>query len=102
MRTTKVVAITMPPAMARDAARLAKKQNRTLSELMREAFRRYQQEDVVSSSRALHELAAAVAALRTGAKRNGLDKRTPREVDSEVSAYRREKRAAKKTKPRAR
>jgi predicted DNA-binding protein len=43
MRTTKVIAITMPPEMAKQAERLAKKQNRTMSELMREAFRRYQQ-----------------------------------------------------------
>ena len=37
MRTTKVYSITMPPDMAKQAERLAKKENRTMSELMREA-----------------------------------------------------------------
>ena len=44
MRTTKNVSITMPIAMVKDAARLAKRENRTMSELMREALRRYQRE----------------------------------------------------------
>ena len=43
MRTTKVYSIIMPPDMAKQAERLAKKENRTMSELMREALRRYQQ-----------------------------------------------------------
>ena len=37
----------MPPEMAQQAERLAKKENRTMSELMREAFRRYQQPPAV-------------------------------------------------------
>ena len=36
MRTTKVYSITMPPDLARKAERLAKKESRTMSELMRE------------------------------------------------------------------
>jgi predicted transcriptional regulator len=43
MRTTKVYSITMPPDLARQADALAKKENRTMSELVREALRRYQQ-----------------------------------------------------------
>ena len=43
MRTTKVYSITMPPALARKAERLAKKESRTMSELMREALCRYDQ-----------------------------------------------------------
>ncbi len=45
MRTSKVYSITMPPEMGRRAERLARKENRTMSELMREAFRRYQQSE---------------------------------------------------------
>jgi predicted DsbA family dithiol-disulfide isomerase len=97
MRTTKIVAITMPPAMAKEAARLAKKQNRTMSELMREAFRQYQQQEKVRpSAAALQELASAVAALREDAKSTGLDKLTMREIDAEVSAYRRSQIAGKR------
>jgi hypothetical protein len=33
MRTTKVYSITMPPEMAKQAERLAKRENRTMSEL---------------------------------------------------------------------
>jgi Arc/MetJ-type ribon-helix-helix transcriptional regulator len=97
MRTTKIVAITMPPAMAKEAARLAKKQNRTMSELMREAFRQYQQQEKARpSAAALQELASALAALREDAKRKGLDKLTMREIDAEVSAYRRGPAAGKR------
>ena len=89
MRTTKIVAITMPPAMAKEAGRLAKKQNRTMSELMREAFRQYQQQEKVKPSpTALQELASAIAALREDSKKKGLDKLTMGEIDAEVSAYR--------------
>src|ERR1051326_9608191 len=43
MRNTKVYSITMPPEMAKRAERLARKENRTMSELVREALRRYEQ-----------------------------------------------------------
>ena len=45
MRNTKVYSITMPPEMGKQAERLAKRESRTMSELMREAFRRYQIEE---------------------------------------------------------
>jgi len=41
MRTTKNISITFPTAMAKQAERLAKRENRTMSELLREAFRAY-------------------------------------------------------------
>ena len=44
-RTTRVYSITMPPEMGRQAEQLAKRESRTMSELMREAFRRYQIEE---------------------------------------------------------
>ena len=42
MRTTKVLSITLPKAMLKDTKKLAKKENRTMSELVREALRRYE------------------------------------------------------------
>lgn len=42
MRTTKTLSISLPPAQLRDVEKLAKKEHRTLSELIREALRRYQ------------------------------------------------------------
>ena len=44
MRTTKVLSLSMPPALLLEAERLAKKEQRTKSELFREALRRYIQE----------------------------------------------------------
>jgi metal-responsive CopG/Arc/MetJ family transcriptional regulator len=44
MRTSRVISITLPPAMLAQAERLAKKEHRTMSELFREALRRYQRD----------------------------------------------------------
>ena len=38
MRTTKIVSISLPPAQLKDVEALAKKENRTMSELIREAL----------------------------------------------------------------
>lgn len=42
MRTTKVLSVTLPDEMLKNARKLAKKENRTMSELVREALRRYE------------------------------------------------------------
>jgi CopG family transcriptional regulator/antitoxin EndoAI len=42
MRTTKTLSITLPPEMLARAEELAKKENRTMSELIREALRNYE------------------------------------------------------------
>jgi CopG family transcriptional regulator / antitoxin EndoAI len=52
MRTTKTLSISLPPAQFKEVEKLAKKENRTLSELIREALRRY------SYQRQLEELNA--------------------------------------------
>ncbi len=44
MRTTTTWTISLPPALAREAERTAKEENRTKSELVREALRLYIQE----------------------------------------------------------
>jgi Arc/MetJ-type ribon-helix-helix transcriptional regulator len=92
MRTTKVYSITMPPEMAKQAERLAKKENRTMSELMREALRRYQQPLVVLDTREyIRQLAPtppAFQAIREDARRKGADKLAMEQIDREVTAVR--------------
>jgi hypothetical protein len=44
MPPTKNISISMPEAQIKVARRMAKAENRTMSELFREALRRYQQE----------------------------------------------------------
>jgi predicted DNA-binding protein len=78
-RTTKVYSITMPPEMGKQAEQLAKRESRTMSELMREAFRSYQREledrrllADPSRRRNLAVLKEAVTALRAEAARSGV------------------------------
>src|SRR5579863_8681161 len=42
MRTTKTLSITLPPEMLTRAERIARKEHRTMSELVREALRHYE------------------------------------------------------------
>src|SRR6516162_7615916 len=42
MRTTKTISITLPPEMLSRAERIARKEHRTMSELIREALRHYE------------------------------------------------------------
>ena len=44
VRTTKILSLSLPPELLREAERVAKKEGRTKSELFREALRRYVQE----------------------------------------------------------
>jgi predicted DNA-binding protein len=93
MRSTKVITITMPPEMAEQAAKLAKQENRTTSELFREAFRRYQQQgsQQVAAQEALAEMRAAVADLRTSARKSGVNKLSNVDIDREIAAVRKRK-----------
>jgi metal-responsive CopG/Arc/MetJ family transcriptional regulator len=58
MRTTKVVSITMPPPLFEQAQALAKAENRTMSELVREALRQYERERFFERARGLMKPAA--------------------------------------------
>ena len=91
MRTTKVYSISMPMDLARQAEALAREESRTMSELFREALRRYQQ-----SEDDLYELINRIAptppemrAMQEEARRNGTDKLTMAEIQREVRAVRR-------------
>ena len=44
MRTTRILSLSFPPDLVREAERVAKEEGRTKSELFREAFRRYVEE----------------------------------------------------------
>jgi predicted transcriptional regulator len=88
MRTSKTLSISLPPAQLKSAQRLARRENRTLSELEREALRHYEQKQ---KSPINYDLIAALREVQEGAKRVGLDKLTGREIDAEVTSYRRGK-----------
>ena len=44
MRTTRILSLSLPPDLLREAERVAKQEGRTKSELFREALRRYVEE----------------------------------------------------------
>lgn len=41
MRTAKVISLSIPPDMEKEVQKVAKEEHRTISELLREAFRQY-------------------------------------------------------------
>jgi len=95
MRTSKTISVSMPPDQLKEMEKVAKRENRTLSELVRELFRRYQQQEndrvfVADENRArmLLCLRQAVEELRKDAGGKGL---TTRQIDAEIAAYRRER-----------
>ena len=65
MRTTKTLSITLPPEMLTRAAALAKKENRTMSELVREALRHYERDRWWDQVNAFGRKTAEAAGVRT-------------------------------------
>jgi len=104
MRTTKNLTVSLPPAMLRDMEKAAKRENRTLSELVRENFRRAQQKDIdiYQLIRQLAPPTPELQAIRAEAKRKGTDKLTMADIDREVAAVRRKHDKQKKTSKRPR
>jgi hypothetical protein len=78
----------LPPAQLKRAERLARKENRALSELVREALRHYEQKQQAPFN---YDLIAALRAVQESTKRTGLDKLTERDIDAKVTASRRER-----------
>ena len=100
MRTSKTISVSMPPDQLSEMEKVARRENRTLSELVQELFRRYQQQEcdrvlVADQNRArmLLDLRQAVEELRKDADAKGL---TTRQINAEIAAYRRDR--AKKSK----
>lgn len=82
MRTTKVLSVTLPNEMLKQARRRAKLENRTMSELVREALRRYEWSQFLSESQAYG---------RKRAEELGI---TEADVNRLIKEYRQEQRAA--------
>jgi Arc/MetJ-type ribon-helix-helix transcriptional regulator len=80
--------------MLKRARKLAARENRTMSELVREALRRYEQSAQAPSVRqqALVEFQRAVEAFRVTARRDGLDKLSMSDLNKEINAARKERR----------
>jgi predicted transcriptional regulator len=64
MRTTKSLSITIPPEMLSRAEALAKKENRTMSELIREALRYYERRRWWEETNAYGRVSAAAAGVK--------------------------------------
>jgi predicted transcriptional regulator len=65
MRTTKTLSITLPPEMLTRASKLAKRENRTMSELVREALRQYERQRWWDETNAYGRATAQAAGVRT-------------------------------------
>src|SRR6184192_2845796 len=97
MRTTENLTISLPPAVKREMERTAKKENCTLSELIRETWRQYQKPPVVDVYEFIRRIAPtppSMRAIQEDAKRKGTNKLTMAQIQREVRAVRR--RQAKK------
>jgi predicted transcriptional regulator len=88
MRIAKTVSITLPPELLAKAQEIAQREHRTMSELMREALRRYMTTETRSSFDGWDTLLEG-----TRAKARELGVITEEDVDRIVHEYRREKRA---------
>jgi predicted transcriptional regulator len=88
MRTSQIVSITLPPEMLSRATALAKKENRTMSELVREALRQYERHRWWEETNAYGRARAKALGIRE------------EDVDRVIHEYRQEKRARRKPRPK--
>ena len=82
MRTTRTLSVSLPPSQLKDMERTARKENRTMSELVRELYRRY------VSDEARREFGRALEDLRAEAAKAPAGKLTMRRIDAEIAAAR--------------
>ena len=82
MRTMKVLSITLPEPMLNSAKKRAKKENRTVSELVREALGRYEASRTLAELQAYGQARAAAMGITT-----------EEDVDRLIHEYRKERRA---------
>jgi len=85
----KTLSVSIPPNQFREMERTAKKEKRTMSELVRELYRRY------VSDAARREFGHALEALRADAAKTPAGTLTMRQINAEIAATRR----ARKRKP---
>ena len=86
MRTAKTISITLPPDLLLKAQEIAEREHRTISELFREALRRY-----MSSDKETEEWNAMLQ--RARAKGRALGITSEEDVERMSDEYRRSKRA---------
>jgi Arc/MetJ-type ribon-helix-helix transcriptional regulator len=79
----KTLSVSLPPNQLKEMKRTAKKENRTMSELIRELYRRY------TSDEARREFGRALKDLRGEAAKTPAGKLTMRQIDAEITASRR-------------
>ncbi len=87
MRTTKTLSITLPPEMLAAAVEMARREHRTMSELVREALREYERKNWWAEMNAYGQAKA---------EERGL---TENDVEQQVAEVRRERRARQAPKP---
>ena len=56
MRIAKTISVTLPPELLAEAQKIASREHRTMSELVREALRRYAAQEQSRKMRSLDEL----------------------------------------------
>ncbi|HZB88620.1 MAG TPA: ribbon-helix-helix domain-containing protein [Terracidiphilus sp.] len=89
-RRSRVFTISMPPEMAEKAQSLARRQNRSMSELMREAFRAYEKGEISSAFAEMGRYAG------TRNPRGYTEEDIPRLVDEVRSEMRAERQAVRR------
>jgi hypothetical protein len=92
MKATESLTIALPPAVKRDMERAAKRENRTISELISETWqhRRLSDDDIYDLIHKIAPTPPAMRALQEEARRNGTDKLTMAQIQREVRAVRRQ------------
>ena len=66
MRTTQTLSVTLPPEMLARANEIARREHRTMSELVREALRQYERNSVWAGMNAFGSAKAAELGLTEG------------------------------------
>ena len=99
MRTYKTVSVTFPPALLSRAMAIAEREQRSMSELLREAFRTYERSrggDLEDEAETTRRIKASAAAVRRG-DYTDYDENGLRNLGKKIIAdVRREKKGRKK------
>lgn len=83
MKTNRTISVTLPSDQYKRVQKLARKERRTVSQVVQDALRRYDAPPAAFLD-VLHEL-------QRQAKQAGSDKLTLREINAEITAYRSER-----------
>jgi metal-responsive CopG/Arc/MetJ family transcriptional regulator len=89
MRATRTLSISINPVQLRQVERLARRECRTMSELVREALRRYQDQQRLEGVN--DALLAALRAVQEDAQRSGAARLSRRQLAAEIRAVRRQR-----------